>query len=97
MEWQETKVDCHTILIVQNDVGNQYSSTTIVAAITGTLKKFPVTVILNRQEGGLNEPSMVNMARILTIDKNRLLKKLGNLSVERLCECDQALKVSLGV
>lgn len=55
-------------LVIQNDVGNQYASTTIVAAITTTLKKYPVTVLLDPQEGGIKEPSMVNLAQLLTIE-----------------------------
>ena len=64
-------------LIIQNDVGNQYASTTIVAAITTTIKKYPVTVLIPAGKGGLKENSMVNLAQLLTVDKGRLTKKLG--------------------
>jgi mRNA interferase MazF len=84
-------------LIVQNDVGNQYAATTIVAAITTTLKKYPVTVLLNRREGGLKEPSMVNLAQVLTLDKTRLMKRLGSVKAEKLREVDTAIRVSLGL
>lgn len=84
-------------LIVQNDVGNQYAATTIVAAVTTTLKKFPVTVLLGRHEGGLKEPSMANLAQLLTIDKGRLIKRVGFLKAERLREVDEALMLSLGL
>lgn len=83
--------------IVQNDVGNQYAATTIVAAITTTLKKYPVTVFLDRHEGGLKEPSMVNLAQVLTLDKTRLMKRLGSVRAERLREVDTAIRVSLGL
>ncbi|MBZ5495719.1 MAG: type II toxin-antitoxin system PemK/MazF family toxin [Acidobacteriia bacterium] len=84
-------------LIVQNDVGNQYASTTIVAAITTTIRKYPVTVVLDRNEGGLKQPSMVNLAQILTLDKTRLKKKLGVLSQARIAEVNSALHISLGL
>lgn len=84
-------------LIIQNDVGNQYASTTIAAAITTTIKKYPVTVVLARHEGGLKEPSMVNLAQILTLDKTRLIKKLGALSPTRVAEVNSALLISLGL
>ena len=71
-------------LIIQNDVGNQYAATTLVAAITTTLRKHPVTVLLNRNEGGLKESSMVNLAQLLMIDKTRLMKRLGSLKAEKL-------------
>ena len=63
-------------LVIQNDVGNEFASTTIVAAITTRLKKFPVTVVLDPGEGGLDEQSMVNLAQILTIDRHRLKRRL---------------------
>lgn len=84
-------------LIVQNDVGNQYAATTIVAAITTTLRKYPVTVLLNRSEGGLKEPSMINLAQLLTIDKTRLMKRLGSLKAEKVREIDAAIGISLGL
>jgi mRNA interferase MazF len=84
-------------LVIQNDVGNQYAATTIVAAITTTRKKYPVTVLLERQEGGLTEPSMVNLAQLLTIDKSRLLKRLGALIPEKLRAVDAAIQISLGL
>ena len=84
-------------LIIQNDNGNQYAATTIVAAITTTIKKYPVTVLIPAGKGGLKENSMVNMAQILTIDKGRLIKKLGYLGEERMAEVDEAIRISLGV
>jgi mRNA interferase MazF len=84
-------------LVIQNDVGNRYAATTIVAAITATLKKYPVTVLLDSEEGGLDRPSMVNLAQILTLDKSRLVRKLGAISQTRLHEVDAALLISLGI
>ena len=84
-------------LILQNDTGNQYSSTTIVAAITSTLKKYPVTVILDQRATGLTAKSMVNLAQILTIDKGRLIQKMGNVGVDKMREVDEAVRVSLGL
>ena len=84
-------------LIIQNDIGNQYASTTIVAAITTTIKKYPVTVLITQGAGGLKENSMVNLAQILTIDKGRLIKKLGRLEEDKMSGVDEAIKVSLGI
>ena len=84
-------------LILQNDVGNQHAATTIVAGITATLKKYPVTVVLDAAEGGLKTASMVNLAQILTIDKGRLRKRLGLIRAEVMQEVDQALCVSLAL
>jgi mRNA interferase MazF len=84
-------------LILQNDVGNQYAATTIVAAITTTLKRYPVTVVLEAGEGGLKAHSMVNLAQILTIDKRRLKERLGLVGAEAMEKVDQALSVSLAL
>ncbi|MEK6599937.1 MAG: type II toxin-antitoxin system PemK/MazF family toxin [Deltaproteobacteria bacterium] len=84
-------------LIIQNDTGNQHASTTVIAAITTTLKKYPVTVLIDKGEGGLKEPSMANISQVLTIDKERLIKKLGQLGTDTMQEIDEAIKISLGV
>ncbi len=84
-------------LVVQNDTGNTYASTTIVAAITTTIKKFPVTVILPAGEGGLRQRSMVNLAQFLSLDKNRLQKRLGKLGDAAMQKVNEAIKVSLDV
>ncbi len=84
-------------LVIQNDIGNIHASTTIVAAITTTTKKYPVTVVLDKGEGGLEQLSMVNLAQLLTLDKIRLKRKVGSLSQARLAEVDSALVISLGI
>ncbi len=84
-------------LIIQNDVGNQYAATTIVAAITSTIRIYPVTVPLKRGEGGLAKSSMVNLAQVLAIDKSRLRRRVGVLSPELMKPVDAAIGVSLDV
>jgi len=82
-------------LVVQNNVGNQYAATTIVAAITTTIKPYPVTVVIRARTCGLPYDSMVNMAQVLTVDKRRLIRKLGELAPEQLAAANRALRVSL--
>jgi mRNA interferase MazF len=84
-------------LILQNDIGNQYASTTIVAAITTTRKLYPVTVFVDPPEDGLSEPCMVNLAQLLTIDQQRLIRKLGTLRRESMQKVDDALALSIGL
>ncbi len=84
-------------LILQNDVGNRFAGTTIVAAVTTTVKIYPVTVPLDPGEGGLSRASMVNLAQILTIDKARLRRRLGALSPDRMRQVDAAVRVSLEI
>ncbi len=84
-------------LVIQNDTGNIYASTTIVAAITTTIKEFPVTVVVSPGEGGLRQKSMVNLAQLLTLDKSRLRKRLGTLSQTTMQQVNESIRVSLDV
>jgi len=84
-------------LVIQNDVGNQYAATTIVAALTTTVRVYPVTVLLRRGEGGLKQTSMVNLAQLLTVDRSRLRRRLGALVPDRMETVDAAIRVSLDV
>ena len=84
-------------LVIQNDVGNRYSRTTVVAAITTTIKAFPATVTLDRGEGGLEARSMVNLAQIVTVDASRLMSKLGSLHARTMLKVDEAIRISLDV
>jgi len=84
-------------LVIQNDVGNQHAGTTIVAAIASTIKIYPVTVPLKRGDGGLREPSLVNLAQILTVDRSRLQRRVGTLPRDSLERVNAAIKISLDV
>ena len=85
-------------LVIQNDIGNWYSSTTIVAALTTAVEKpYPFLVSCTCAESGLPKDSMVNLAAILTVDKARLTKKAGGLSQMKMAEVDEAIKASLGL
>ena len=84
-------------LVVQNDTGNKYAATTIIAAVTTTIKLYPVTVLIPAKSCGLPRDSMVNLAQVLTVDKSRLLKKLGQAGAAVMQSVDRALKVSLGL
>lgn len=82
-------------LVIQNDVGNQHAATTIVAAISSTIKAYPVTVPLRKGDGGLKQPCMVNLAQILTLDKSRLQQPIGTLPPELMDRVNAAIGISL--
>jgi len=88
------------VLIVQNDVGNQYSPTTIVAVITEYSEKkatYPICVAIGK-DSGLKKDSIINLSQIRTIDKSRLNgAKLATLPDELMEKVDMALKHSMGV
>ncbi len=84
-------------LVIQNDIGNEKAPTTIVVAISGSVKIYPMNVQINPPEGGLDHPSIIKTSQILTISKDRLEKRLGRLSKDRLDEVDGAIKLSLAL
>lgn len=84
-------------LIIQNDIGNEKAPTTIVAAISSTIRRYPMNVELRPPEGGLTGPSIIKASQILTISKQRLERRLGSLSNNRINEVDRAIKLSLSL
>ena len=86
------------VLIVQNDMGNKYSPTTIVAIITSrkTKAKLPTHIWLS-VTCGLAVNSMVELEQLRTIDKSRLTKYIGEIQEGEQRLIDEALKISLGV
>jgi mRNA interferase MazF len=84
-------------LIIQNDIGNEKSPTTVVAAISGSVKLYPMNVAIDPREGGLHRPSIVKTSQILTVSKKRLNKKLGEISGARMEQVERAIKLSLAL
>ena len=85
-------------LIIQNDVGNKFSPLTIIAVITSQKeidKKYPTDVWVEKGEGGLGVPSIVQCDQIRTIDKNRIIKKFDSFNASIMEEVNKALKISL--
>ena len=88
------------VLVIQNDIGNMYSPTTIVAVLTDYSEKkasYPICVAI-KKGNGLKKDSVVNLSQIRTIDKNRLVTpKLGTLPNDSMKEVDIALRNSLAL
>ena len=86
------------VLIVQNNVGNKYSPTVIVAAITSQINKakIPTHVELPAENYCLPKDSVVLLEQIRTIDKRRLKDRIGLLSKQMMMRVDDALLISLG-
>ncbi len=87
------------VLIVQNDVGNKFSPTIIIAAITSQINKakLPTHLEVSADEFGLSKDSVVLLEQIRTIDKRRLRERIGHLDEEQMARVDDALTVSLGL
>jgi|SRR5579871_3530013 len=86
-------------LIIQNDVGNQYSPVIIVAALTSSpaARLRPTDVLIHPGGSGLQVPSRVLLNQIRTIDKRRLGRYVGQLTSEEMARIDEAIKISLGL
>ena len=86
------------VVVLQNNDGNFYCPTLIVAPMTTQLKKLDQpTHYLIKNNRALAAPSMVEFEQIKTIDKSRIKGYLGKLTREQLLEIDDYLKISLGM
>ena len=85
------------VLVVQNDVGNKYSPTIIVAAITSRQNKadLPTHVAIEAEENGLTKNSVVLLEQLRSIDKRRLKDKVCHLDDAMLDKVNHALEISL--
>jgi len=87
------------VLIIQNDTGNLFSPTTIVAALTTALppKPYPTEVRIFAKTAGLEQNSSIRLDQIRTIDKRRLERYVGQLEAAIMRQVDEAIKISLGL
>ncbi len=86
-------------LILQNDTANRYSPITIVAAITSQFDEelYPTEVLIRAAEGGLQSNSVVLLNQIRSIDKQRLVRRLGTVTRATMARVDCAIQISLGL
>jgi len=87
------------VLIIQNDIGNRFSPTVIVAAITAKIQKakLPTHVELSAEAHGFDRDSVVLLEQIRTIDKQRLTDKITHLDEETMKKVDESLSISVGL
>lgn len=87
------------VLVVQNNVGNKYSPTVIIAAITSQLSKakLPTHIELSHSKYNLPKDSVVLLEQIRTLDKRRLQEKLGAIDPATMQSIDVAIMISLGI
>lgn len=85
------------VLIIQNDIGNNYSPTTIIAAVTSRIKraKLPTHVEIKKGRSPLDRDSVILCEQLRTIDKKRLAERIGRLDEEIMEKVDAALGISL--
>ena len=86
-------------LILQNDIANRHSPITIVAAITSQFAEplYPTEVLITPPEGGLTTASVALLNQIRSIDRQRLVRRLGRVRAETLERVNRAIQLSLGL
>jgi mRNA interferase MazF len=98
-------------LVIQNDLGNRFSPTTIVAILTSSVPNplYPFMVLVEPHESGLPERGVVNCAQLRTVSSDpstrrvlpprneTVIRPIGRLSAEKMAEVDLALHRSLGL
>jgi mRNA-degrading endonuclease toxin of MazEF toxin-antitoxin module len=91
--WLNAYVVHRFAIAIQNDIGNRHSSVTIIAAITSTVSPHPVTVpIVPSKTNGLSVPSMIHLGQIRSVDRERLVKRLGVVHSTTMRKVDNALR-----
>ena len=87
------------VLVVQNDVGNKYSPTVIVSAITSKMSKakLPTHIDVFANQVGLSKDSVILLEQVRTLDKRRLKEKMGHLDDEVMNMVNSAIAVSFGL
>lgn len=87
------------VLIIQNDIGNRFSPTVIVAAITAQIQKakLPTHVEIDAKKYGFERDSVILLEQIRTIDKQRLTDKITHLDEHMMKKVDNALQISTGL
>ncbi len=86
-------------IVLQNDIANRHSPITIVAAITSQFDEdlYPTEVLIKAPEGGVSVDSVALLNQIRSIDKQRLVKRLGTVKAETMVHIDRAIQLSLGM
>ncbi len=88
------------VVVIQTDALNRSRiATVVVAAVTSNLRlrDFPGNVYLSPREAGLERPSVVNASQLVTLDRRRLVRHLGNLRGAKLRELDNGLRLVLAL
>lgn len=87
------------VLIIQNDIGNMYSPTTIVAAITSRIKraKLPTHIEISASRYRLEKDSVILLEQLRTIDKQRLREKIDHLDEEIMAKVNEGIEISIGI
>lgn len=86
------------VVIIQNDVGNLYSPTTVVCSISSAKKKWLPTHLFISKSGGLRKNSIVLCEQIFTVNKTDLKQQIGAITNNRILgRLNRCIRLSLGI
>ncbi|MBF0532886.1 MAG: type II toxin-antitoxin system PemK/MazF family toxin [Candidatus Omnitrophica bacterium] len=85
------------VLVLQNDIGNEYAATTIIAPLTtkAFAKTYPTNVPVPAGIAGLKQDPTILLSQIRTIDKSRLDRRTGALPAALMAKVEEAARISL--
>lgn len=86
-------------LIISNNINNELANSVTVVPITSFKREklYPFEVLISNSGSGLDLKSLIKCNQIRTVDKNRIIKKLGTVSSQKIAEINTALKIHLGI
>jgi len=86
-------------IVIQNNILNKFSPLTIVAPVTSKIyeKEYPTNVFIKKEDSGLNNNSTILLNQIRTIDKRRIIRKLGSLDIFLMNKVNLAIKICLAL
>ena len=98
-ERSEGKGEIRPCLVIQNEISNEESPSTIIALITSKVysKSFPTNVLLRKEDSLLTKDTTILLSHIKTIDKKRIKKKVSSLDNDLMRKVEIAIQVSLGI
>lgn len=88
------------VVILQNNVGNLYSPTVIIAPITSKVKvksKLPTHIFIDKKSNGLPKDSLILLEQIRVIDKSRIRNYIGHIGNNDMKEIDIGIIIALGI
>ena len=87
------------VVVVSNDKNNEFSGTITVLPITSqnTEKMYPFETLLCKGTGNLPKDSKAKADQIRTLDKSRIVTRIGNLDSKRVEEIESAIKIHLAL
>ena len=84
-------------VIVQNNIGNKYSPTTIVVPVTSRQTKAHIPTHVRVKGACFSKRSLALTEQVVTIDKRRIIRKMGNVKLKSLLKIGTALVIGLGL